>query len=135
MDADKPKVPYWRLWTDAEGVSRQSLCEMTAFELRSIQPPASPQWQGAKVRGEMTAMVTVLPVGWAGDWHENPRPQWIIPLSGRWYVESMDGQRREFGPGEASFGSDQGCRRRPRPARIRAAGRPSTPRTSGRTGG
>ena len=25
-------------------------------------------------------LVTVLPVGWIGDWHENPRPQWIIPV-------------------------------------------------------
>ena len=44
--------------------------------------------------------VTVLPVGWVADRHENPRPQWIIPLSGRWFVSSMDGVRVEMGPGE-----------------------------------
>ena len=54
--------------------------------------------------------MTVLPVGWIGDWHENPKPQWIIPLSGRWFVESMDGQRVEMGPGEISFGEDQNTR-------------------------
>jgi len=27
------------------------------------------------------------------DWHENPVPQWIVPLSGRWFVETMDGHR------------------------------------------
>jgi hypothetical protein len=59
---------------------------------------------------EMTVMVTVQPVGWVGDWHENPKPQWIIPLSGRWFVESMDGQRVEMGPGEISFGEDQNTR-------------------------
>lgn len=32
-----------------------------------------------------------------------------MPLSGRWFVESMDGVRQEFGPGEVSFGEDQGC--------------------------
>ncbi len=52
-------------------------------------------------------MFTVLPVGWIGEWHENPKPQWIIPLSGRWFVESMDGQRIEMGPGDISFGADQ----------------------------
>ena len=57
-------------------------------------------------------MVTVQPVGWVGTWHENPEPQWIIPLSGRWFVESMDGERVEMGPGEISFGEDQSCSRR-----------------------
>ena len=49
------------------------------------------------------------PVGWVGDWHENPAPQWIVVLSGRWWIESMDGTRIEQGPGEFSFGEDQGC--------------------------
>jgi len=65
---------------------------------------------GAKSQGEATVLVTILPVGWIGDWHENPKPQWIIPLSGRWFVESMDGQRVEMGPGEMSFGEDQNTR-------------------------
>ncbi len=54
-------------------------------------------------------MFTVQPVGWVGDWHENPAPQWIVPLSGRWWVEAMDGTRVEMGAGEFSFGEDQGC--------------------------
>ena len=52
---------------------------------------------------------TVQPVGWVGEWHENPAPQWIVPLSGRWWVEAMDGTRAEMGPGELSFGEDQHC--------------------------
>ncbi|WP_253333245.1 cupin domain-containing protein [Limimaricola litoreus] len=82
---------------------------MTDFELAAIQPGAAPQWQGRKHHDGMTVMVTVLPVGWVGAWHENPAPQWIIPLSGTWSVEAMDGIRREFGPGDISFGEDQGC--------------------------
>ena len=60
----------------------------------------------------MTVMMSVLPVGWKGDWHENPAPQWIVPLSGTWYVEAMDGTRAEMGPGQLAFGEDQGCRKR-----------------------
>ncbi len=52
-------------------------------------------------------MVCTLPVGWVGEWHENPKPQWIIPLSGCWFVETMDGVRVEMGAGEISFGADQ----------------------------
>ena len=106
----KPQVSYWHLWTDADGVSRQTQCAMTEFELRSIQPQADPQWQGNRMTGAMTEMVTVLPAGWIGAWHENPKPQWIVPLSGRWFVEAMDGTRVEMGAGELSFGGDQNCR-------------------------
>ncbi len=107
-----PRVAYWHVWTDADGVSHQSRCHMDEFVLQSIQPPAEPQWQGRRVQGSMTTLISVLPVGWIGQWHENPRPQWIIPLSGRWFVETMDGTRVEMGSGEFSFGADQGCRER-----------------------
>ena len=54
--------------------------------------------------------IAQFPRGWLGDWHENPKPQWVIPLSGRWFIETTDGHRVELGPGEASFGGDQGAR-------------------------
>ncbi len=105
-----PTVPYWHLWADANGISRQTRCALTEFELRSISPPADPQWQGWRRSGRITTLVTVLPVGWTGAWHENPKPQWIVPLSGRWFVESMDGLRVEMSPGELAYGGDQNCR-------------------------
>lgn len=89
--------------------SRQTQCAMTEFDLKSMNAPAELQWQGKSVTGKMTTMVTVQPVGWIGTWHENPKPQWIVPLSGRWFVEAMDGTRVEMGPGELSFGGDQNC--------------------------
>lgn len=109
-ESAKPTVPYWHIWTDENGVSRQTRCTMSEFDLQSMKPPADPQWQGRKTHGGCTVFVTVQPVGWSGDWHENPKPQWIIPLSGRWFVESMDGQRVEMGAGEVSFGEDQGTK-------------------------
>jgi hypothetical protein len=106
----KPTVPYWHLWTDAEGISHQTRCAMTDFERSAIQPGTSPQWIGSKTSDGATVFMTVLPAGWIGDWHENPKPQWIIPLSGQWFVEAMDGQRVEMGPGDISFGEDQHAR-------------------------
>ena len=41
-----------------------------------------------------------------GEWHKNPKPQWLLTMTGRWFVETMDGQRVEMGPGEVSFGGD-----------------------------
>jgi hypothetical protein len=107
--SDRPTISYWHLWTGADAISRLTQCRMTEFELKSMNAPADPQWQGKSFTGKMTTMVTVQPVGWIGAWHENPKPQWIVPLSGRWFVEAMDGTRIEMGPGEISFGGDQNC--------------------------
>ena len=104
----KPSVPYWRLYVDEAGVSRQRECRLTEWELKGVGP-ADPQWNDKQARGEATVVFTTQPVGWVGDWHENPAPQWIVVLSGRWFIESMDGTRIEQGPGEVSFGEDQGC--------------------------
>jgi len=104
-----PKIPYWHLWVDADGVSHQVRCELDSFELKGIGG-AAPQWNDQQPRGEATTVFTVQPVGWVGEWHENPAPQWIVPLSGRWWVEAMDGTRVEMGPGELSLGEDQGCK-------------------------
>jgi cytochrome c peroxidase len=102
-----PTVPYWHVWTDEKGVSHQKRCEMSAFKLESISEGAAPSWIDKQSTPGATVLVVVQPVGWVGEWHENPKPQWIIPLSGRWFVETMDGKRVEMGPGEVSFGGDQ----------------------------
>ena len=104
---EPPTIEYWHVWTDFDGVSHQSRCQIQDFTQKSLGEGASPQWVD-KLKGVgATIVFTVLPVGWVGDWHENPKPQWIIPLSGCWFVETMDGQRVEMKPGEISFGEDQ----------------------------
>jgi hypothetical protein len=102
-----PTISYWYVWADQDGVSHQGRRQIQDFKLNSIAPPASPQWLGQLKQQGATISFTVLPVGWTGTWHENPKPQWIVPLSGRWFVETMDGQRVEMGVGEISFGADQ----------------------------
>jgi len=104
-----PQITYWHLWTDEEGVSHQRQCTLENFTFKGVGD-ADPQWNNQHPRGESTVVFTIQPVGWVGDWHENPAPQWIVPLSGRWWVEAMDGTRREFGPGEISLGEDQNCK-------------------------
>jgi len=83
-------------------------CALTAFEMKGVGG-AAPQWNNKHERLPSTVVVTVQSVGWVGDWHENP-PQRIVVLSGRWWIESMDGTRIEQGAGEFSFGEDQGGR-------------------------
>jgi len=107
---NKPTVPFWHVFTDENGVSHQQRSEFSAFQFRSIAEGAAPSWIDKKSTPGTTMLVVVQPVGWVGEWHENPKPQWIIPLSGRWFVETMDGKRVEMGPGEVSFGGDQNTR-------------------------
>ena len=102
-----PSRSYWHVWTDDDGTSHQTRCDLTNFAMKSMGGKAAPQWNAELCASAVNVLVCVLPVGWVGDWHENPMPQWIIPLSGTWYVETMDGTRVEMGPGEISFGADR----------------------------
>lgn len=105
-DNKKPSLKYWHVWTDENGVSRQTLAEINNFEKEGMGD-IEKQWNAHILDDDSHIMFSELPVGWEGDWHENPEPQWIIPLSGKWFVETMDGVRVEMGPGELSFGADQ----------------------------
>lgn len=103
---DEPEALYWHLWTDTEGVTHQTACRFKNFELKSFAPPAKDLWTKRLAATPEDITVLVLQPGIL-NWHRNPKPQWIIPLSGTWFVQSMDGTRVEMGPGMASFGEDQ----------------------------
>lgn len=104
---EAPSLSYWHVYTDEEGVSRQKKVEITNFKKESMGGDAAEQWNKHLLDSAAHIMFAEMPVGWVGQWHENPKPQWIIPLSGSWYVETMDGMRVEMGVGELSFGGDQ----------------------------
>jgi hypothetical protein len=104
----RPSIPYWHLWVDDDGVSHQRQCRLDSYVPHRVGN-ADAQWNNQQQRSEASVVFTVQPVGWVGEWHENPAPQWIVVLSGRWFIESMDGTRIEQGPGEFSLGEDQGC--------------------------
>ncbi len=103
----KPMLSYWHVWTDENGVSHQTKALLTSFEKESMSGDIEPQWNNHLLRSKSKILFSEQPFGWIGDWHENPKPQWIIPISGRWFVETMDGHRVEMGPGDVSFGGDQ----------------------------
>lgn len=62
----KPRVPYWHLWTDENGVSHRKECALTGFELTRVGG-ADPQWNNKHEKVPSTVVVTVQPVGWVGD--------------------------------------------------------------------
>lgn len=106
-DADvPPAMPFLHMWTDLDGTSRIAESMMTGFGLKGISGDADPQWL-RPFPGEVSQVLfAVLPVGWVGTWHESPAPQWVIPIRGRWFIETQDGTRVEMGPGDIHFGQD-----------------------------
>ena len=105
-----PKIPFWHVWTDLNGISHQSQQWMEGFVLEQLCSGTDSLWVGPRRSGKATMLTLVLPSGYVGEWHENPSPQWILPVSGCWSVETMDGQVVEMGPGQISFGGDQNTR-------------------------
>lgn len=107
-DADNPpEMPFLHMWTNQKGKSCLNESLMSGFGLKSIGGPAAPQWL-RPFPGEVTGVkFAVLPVGWVGDWHESPSPQWVIPIKGRWYLKTQTGDQVEMGPGDIHFGQDQ----------------------------
>ena len=96
----KPNVPYWHLWTDGSGISHQVQCALSAFELKGVGD-ADPQWNNKHETHASTVVITVQPVGWVGDWHENPAPQWIIVCPGAggskaWMAPALNRARASF---------------------------------------
>ena len=106
----KPSVPYWHLYVDAMTASAgRRDCALTDYALKGVGP-ADPQWNdkmrarrghrrvhratrrlGRRLAREPRAAVDRRAVG--------------ALVSSR----AMDGTRIEQGPGEFSFGEDQGC--------------------------
>jgi hypothetical protein len=105
---DPPVMPFLHMWADVQGRSRLDLSAMTGFGLTSVGGGAAPQWMRPFPGAVSGVSFAILPVGWVGDWHESPHPQWVIPLRGRWFLETTDGTRVEMGPGDIHFGQDQG---------------------------
>ncbi len=103
-----PTIPYWHVYTDTDGTSKQEQRYLTDFRLESMGGGSGEQWNNQLMKGASKIIFSELPADFDGDWHENPQPQWIIPLSGGWWVETMDGHRTEMRTGELSFGADQG---------------------------
>jgi hypothetical protein len=104
------RVPYWRVWRDAEGISHQSQTWVENFELAHLAEGMQSLWRTPTEQDTTGIVIIQVEPDVDYGWHENPVPQWIVPLSGRWFVETMDGHRVEMGPGELSFGGDQDCR-------------------------
>ena len=100
-------IKFWRVWVNEQGKSCQSLHLLAGHKQSVFADGAAPIWSALHYSGIAKVVTLILMPGEIGEWHENPIPQWIVPLRGRWSVETMDGVIVEMGPGDISFGGDQ----------------------------
>jgi len=101
-----PAMPFLQMQNSPDGGSTIAQRLLEGFEMRSVSGDTAPIWM-RQFPGTVSAVwFNILPVGWVGDWHPSPSLQWVVPLSGRWFVETHDGKRIEMGPGDIHWGAD-----------------------------
>jgi hypothetical protein len=101
-------VTYYRLERGDSGLSTITSAQIEGFAVRSVGGRAAPN-EILDIPGRFdNVSFLILPVGWVGDWHESPHPQWVVALQGHWLIETQDGTTVEMGPGDLHWGSDQG---------------------------
>ncbi|ABI47353.1 cupin domain-containing protein [Synechococcus sp. CC9311] len=103
-----PTIKYWRVWVNEMGASSQSLHAFDNHQQSVFAQGAAPIWNARHSTVESQLVTLILMPGDVFEWHENPVPQWIMTLRGHWAVKTMDGTVVEMGPGDISFGGDQG---------------------------
>lgn len=107
QDSSKPpKMPFWQMRNTADGCSTIGLRLLQGFLPRSVSGDTTPIWMRAFPGAVKAVWFNILPVGWIGEWHPTPALQWVVPLSGHWYIETHDGKRVEMGPGDIHWGAD-----------------------------
>ncbi len=97
---------FVHMWTDVDGTSRLDESTLRGFGRAERGGRCRPAVDAAVPREVSAVLFAALPVGWVGQWHPSPHPQWVIPLRGRWFLETQDGSRVEMGPGDVHFGQD-----------------------------
>ena len=103
-----PAVPFWLMQAGPDGRSTIGQQQLADFIRQSVSGDAAPIWM-RQFHGDVKAVwFNVMPVGWVGEAHPSPALQWVVPLSGRWYIETEDGVRVEMGPGDIHWGADLG---------------------------
>ena len=108
-DLQSPSTPeptVLHVLTDARGRSHIHRCAIDGLTLAAVVPDVPPVWRAPAEHDVASRAMWVLPTGWRGGWHRNPARQWVIPLSGHWFVQTQDGARVEMGPGEMHLGDD-----------------------------
>jgi hypothetical protein len=101
-----PVIPFWHMKPNADGRSTIEQQRLADFIMQSVSGDAEPFWMREFCGDVKAVWFNVMPVGWVGEWHPSPALQWVVVLSGKWFIETQDGARVEMGPGDIHWGED-----------------------------
>lgn len=101
-----PTMPFWEMRIASDGRSTIEQRWLDAFSLRNVSGDATSIWMREFPGVVKAVWFNILPVGWVGEWHPSPALQWVVPISGRWFIETQTGIRVEMGPGDIHWGAD-----------------------------
>ena len=92
------KVTYHRIYADAQGGSHFDTVTVEQ-SLAKGAPPAAPFYVSQDGPASKHRFYTFQP-GWIGDWHPCPTRQFLALMSGAVEMETTDGTKRRFKPGD-----------------------------------
>jgi hypothetical protein len=101
-----PRMPYLKMGSTSDGRSTIAQQILAGFLQKSVSGDTPAIWMREFPGTVKAVWFNILPVGWVGEWHPSPALQWVVPLSGRWFIETQLGERIEMGPGEIHWGAD-----------------------------
>lgn len=91
-----PTMPFLEMFLGEDGFSTIRQAWLEGFQKQSVSGDSTPIWMREFPGTPTKVWFNILPVGWVGEWHTSPSLQWVIPLSGRWFIETEDGVRVEM---------------------------------------
>jgi hypothetical protein len=89
---------YIRIYTGPDDLSH--------IEDVDVELHQDPDAERSTLWGAQSLFMTRTPVDYDLDWHQAPRRQFVITLSGEWEVETSDGTVRRLGPGDILLAED-----------------------------
>jgi hypothetical protein len=93
---------YYQIYASENGTTHFTLCRMHGFDLKAYS--SKPQFTRSDFGGEVSKLVfTELAVGLEQELHTCPQVQFVVTLSGSWYVKTSDGTKHVFKPGDVLF--------------------------------
>lgn len=100
-----PTIPYVNVWEDEFGETHMSVCELDGFIPQSFSSSGQ-QYVSTNDMPTKRYVFNISPITYFGDFHSAPSLQWVVTISGSWYVRTSDGSIVNLPAGSILFNSD-----------------------------
>ena len=101
-------IRFTRLWISHDGLTHLQDCTVQQMTKKPLPGGKTAQYVRSLegIVDPSQLIFTQMAAGSKNPWHQCPTSQFVIPLSGSWFVNSSSGDYAEFGPGDVLFQDD-----------------------------